>query len=86
VGRAEVAAGGEDPVTLVPVESVVEADGERAVLYVLGADQKAVRREVRVAFVDGARVGVRGGLDGAATVITDGAAYLSDGDAVRVVP
>lgn len=85
VGRAEVAASAAEAVTIVPVEAVVEADGDRAVVYILGADRKATRREVEVAFVDGSRLGVRGALAGASTVITEGAAYLNDGDAVRVV-
>jgi RND family efflux transporter MFP subunit len=85
VGRAEIAADGAGAVTIVPVEAVVEADGDRAVVFVL-QQRRAHRRDVQVAFIDGRMVGVRGNLAGAEAVITDGAAYLDDGDAVRVTP
>ncbi len=85
VGRAEISATGTDQVRLVPVEAVVEADGDRAVVFVLDGDDRARRLEVAVAFVDGRQVAVHGALDGARAVVTDGAAWLDDGEKVRVV-
>jgi hypothetical protein len=46
---------------------------------------RAERRRVRVAFLEGDRVAVLDGLEGVATVLTDGAAWLDDGAAVRVI-
>ena len=85
VGRVEIATRGSGSVTMVPVEALVEADGEQGVVYVVDG-ARAGRREVRIAFLEGARVGISGGLAGAGTVVTDGAAYLTDGDSVQVVP
>jgi multidrug efflux system membrane fusion protein len=73
--------------SLVPIEAILEADGVEATLYALSADgDQAERRRVTVDFIDGSLVAVADGLEGASAVVTDGAAYLDDGSAVRVVP
>jgi RND family efflux transporter MFP subunit len=75
------------PATLVPIEAILEADHNEATVFTLSPDGgRAERRRVRVAFIDGGRVAVTRGLEGAAAVLTDGAAYVDDGAAVRVVP
>src|SRR5919108_870555 len=87
VGRVEVRPARGAPATLVPIEAVLEADGNQATVYVLSPDGKrAQRRRVTVAFIQGDRVAVASGLSGASRVLTDGAAYLDDGAAVRVAP
>lgn len=74
-------------VVLIPIEAVLEADGAHAVVFTLSADgQRAERRPVSIAFLSGDRVAVAAGLDGVRAVVTDGAAYLDDGAAVRVQP
>ena len=71
----------------VPIEAVLEADGERATVYALAADGRTARRvPVRVGAIRGGRVAVSEGLDGVARVVTRGAAYLGDGVPVEVVP
>jgi multidrug efflux system membrane fusion protein len=87
VGRVEVRPARGAPTRLVPIEAVLEADGSEATVYALSPDGKrAKRHRVTVAFIEGDRVAVAGGLDGASRVLTDGAAYLDDGAAVRVAP
>jgi RND family efflux transporter MFP subunit len=72
--------------SLIPIEALLEADGERAVVFALSADGgHAERREVIVGFLHGDRVVVAAGLEGVRSVVTDGAAYLNDGASVRVV-
>jgi multidrug efflux system membrane fusion protein len=87
VGQAELHPRGGASARLVPIESVLEADGDGATVYTLSGDAKhAERRRVTIAFIEGARVAVSGGLGGATAVVTDGAAYLQDGSAVTVRP
>jgi len=87
VGRVEIRPARGAPATLVPIEAVLEADGAEATVYALSADgTRAERRRVTVAFIEGSRVAIAGGLEGASRVLTDGAAYLDDGAAVRVAP
>ncbi len=87
VGRVEVRPARGAPARLVPMEAVLEADGAEATVYALTSDGKrAQRRRVTIAFMEDDRVAVAGGLEGASQVLTDGAAYLDDGAAVRVAP
>jgi len=87
VGQVEIQPSTGRSTTLVPVEAVLEADDTEATVYALSEDgTRAERRRVTVAFIAGDRVAVDRGLEGVAAVITDGAAYLNDGSAVRVAP
>ena len=87
VGRVEIASAAGERMAIVPIESIVEADGDRAAVFVVdSASPRARRVQVTVEYLRGARVGVRGTLTQRASVVTDGAAYLDDGMAVKVVP
>ena len=86
IGRVEIATRGGERLRAVPVEALLEADGDRATLYAIGPNGHAKRVPVEVAFVRGDRATVRGGLAGVTSVVTDGAPYLNDGAAVRVLP
>lgn len=86
IGSVEIRSG--EPVTygMVPIESLLEADAGSATVFALSADGKtAERRSVRIAFLSGDRVAITDGLDGVEAVVTDGAAYLRDGESVSVV-
>jgi multidrug efflux pump subunit AcrA (membrane-fusion protein) len=67
----------------VPVAAVLEGDGGRATVYVL-SEGKAVQRRVEVAFISRAGVALRAGVTAGEQVITTGAAYVRDGDAVKL--
>jgi RND family efflux transporter MFP subunit len=72
--------------TVVPVTALVEAHGATGTVFVLDARAGvAHRREVSVGPIVGERLIVLDGLAPGEQVITDGAAWLTDGRAVRVV-
>jgi RND family efflux transporter MFP subunit len=72
--------------TVVPITALVDADGTRATVYVLDTDGSTARRkEVELGAILGTRVIVTAGLMTGQPVITDGAAWLTDGRSVRVV-
>jgi RND family efflux transporter MFP subunit len=86
IGTVEIRPASAGTASLVPIEAVLEADGDRAVVFALSADgERAERREVTIGFLQEDRVAVLAGLEGVSTVLTDGAAYLNDGAAVKVV-
>lgn len=86
IGSVEIVPSTGAPTTVVPVEAMLEADGTQATVFALSsADGRAQRRTVNVAFLDGDVVAVTSGLEGVDSVVTDGAAWLSDGDEVRVI-
>jgi len=72
----------------VPLSAVVEGQGQRASVYVLGKDGSGSsvvrRREVQAAFIDGDQVALAAGLQAGDQVVTDGALYVSDNERVQV--
>lgn len=71
---------------LIPVEALVEADGNEGRVFAFDdATNRARIRSVRIARLLGDTLAVRTGLEQVAAVITEGAAYLDDGDLVRVI-
>ena len=72
--------------TVVPITALVDADGAHATVYVLDTDNKTARRkDVTLGAILGEQVIVTAGLVPGEPVITDGAAWLTDGRSVRVV-
>ena len=68
----------------VPIAAIIEADGDRAAVYVV-EDGIARRRAVRVAFIAPQAVALTEGLRPGERVVTDGALYLQDGERVEIV-
>jgi multidrug efflux pump subunit AcrA (membrane-fusion protein) len=76
------------PLTYVPIAALVEGDGDRASVFVLEQGKTpliANRREVRVAFITKDSIALESGLAAGESVITDGALFLENGEAVEVV-
>ena len=73
-----------DSVAVVPVTSLLEADGRVATVFVV-AEDVARRVSVKTGRLFGERVEVTAGLSPGDRVITEGAAWLDDNDAVRVL-
>jgi multidrug efflux system membrane fusion protein len=67
----------------VPIGAIVEGDGSGARLFVLEKD-RARRRDVEVAFIEGDTVALVNGVAAGEQVITDGAQYLEDGEVVAI--
>jgi RND family efflux transporter MFP subunit len=71
--------------TVVPVQALVEANGDEASVFVLDPKASIVRRvAIRVGRLSGTQVEVLGGLEPGALVVIDGGAYLENGEAVRI--
>src|SRR5690606_37413046 len=68
----------------VPVGALIEGDGDRASVFVLESG-RAKRRDVQVAFIEGETVALTQGINVGEQIITDGALYLEDGEAVSVL-
>lgn len=70
--------------TLVPVEAIVEGDGQSAFVFAVQPDGESVqKKQVKVAFFDGNQAVVSAGLDGVSEVVTSGAPYLTEKKKVR---
>jgi multidrug efflux system membrane fusion protein len=75
---------GAQKLTYVPIEALVEGDGDRASVFVVDAG-RAQKRDVRVAFITADSIALETGLDPGVTVVTDGALYLESNELVDVV-
>ncbi|MES2519304.1 MAG: efflux RND transporter periplasmic adaptor subunit [Bacteroidota bacterium] len=70
--------------TSIPIDAVVEGNGDDASVYVV-ANGKAHKMPIRLVGIDNTRAFVGTGLAGIMQVITDGSAYLVEGSKVKVV-
>ncbi len=85
VGHVELSPRGRARVPAVPVQAILEANGDSATLFTLSQDgATAVRRRVRVGALEGAQVTVLDGLDGVRQVVTAGSEWLADGAKVKL--
>ena len=72
--------------TVVPISALVEADGPSAVVYVIDRQRNVARRkDVQLGPILGEQVVVTVGLSVGEPVVTEGAAWLTDGRSVREV-
>ena len=85
VGSVEVSPRAHGVVPLVPIESLVEGDGDSATVYVVSPDgRRALRRRVLVAFITGASAAISSGIANGDRIITAGAGYVRDSALVRI--
>jgi RND family efflux transporter MFP subunit len=68
----------------IPVEAVVEGDNKAAWIYTVQADNTVKRQTVQVAFIQGDRIALINALPEGTRVVSTGAAYLQDGETVKV--
>ncbi len=85
IARASLYPSQAETYDFVPVEALVEGDGQEGVMYSLGSDRTAQKRVIRIGRMLDNEVAVAAGLEGVDAVITEGAGFLRDGDSVRVV-
>lgn len=74
--------GGVGDVPLLP-ESAVMSDQRGNYVYLVGSDDKAVRRDVKVGTVDDRGVTILSGLTGSERVVASAGAFLNTGDKVK---
>jgi multidrug efflux pump subunit AcrA (membrane-fusion protein) len=86
IAKAEILPSKKFHVSLVPIESLVEADGMYGNVYIIAPSKVAKKIGISIAFIHGSHAAITSGLEGINEVITDGAAYLSDGATIKIVP
>lgn len=85
IGRVEIQTRGEGEMPTLPLEALVEADGDSAAVYVVtrGGDRGS-RREVHIARILGDRVALASGVEPGEWVVVRGAAYLDNETRISV--
>ncbi len=85
VGTVELSPRAHGIVPLVPIESLVEGDGDSATVYVMSTDGRhALRRRVHVAFITGVSAAITSGIASGDRIITGGAGFVRDSALVRI--
>ena len=69
---------------MLPYESVLEADGNEAFVFVTNDRKTATKVPVKVAYLAQNLVAIAGGLEGYPEVITTGSAYLTDKSPISI--
>ncbi|CAM3711751.1 efflux RND transporter periplasmic adaptor subunit [Parendozoicomonas haliclonae] len=85
VGRIHIEPGVKERVVKLPALSLVSAMSPLGTVYVLNDDNTVSSRSVRIHYLDGGDVAISGELQDGEQVVTTGAAFLDQGDKVRVV-
>lgn len=70
---------------VIPLEAIVEADGNRASVFQPDPGNRVRKLPVTIEYLMNDRVAVSRGLENVEFVITEGSAYLRDGASVRII-
>jgi RND family efflux transporter MFP subunit len=85
VAKVALSGTSDGTVQVIPLQALVEANDKEAGVFILDAATKIVRRvTIQIGRMSGTHIEVLEGLPPGAQVVTDGAAFLENGDVVRV--
>jgi membrane fusion protein, multidrug efflux system len=86
VAKVALTPQGTSQVQVIPVQALLEANDKEAGVFVLDAAAQEVHRvSIQIGRMSAGRIEVLDGLSADAQVVTDGAAFLENGEKVRVV-
>jgi RND family efflux transporter MFP subunit len=68
----------------VPVDALIEGESDSAFVFV-AQNSKAVKKAVKIAFMEGDKAFILSGIESGAEVIREGSAYLADGASIKIV-
>jgi multidrug efflux system membrane fusion protein len=85
VAKVALTPQGSEAVKVIPVQALIEANDKEAGVFVLDPDHHVVHRvSIQIGRMNGGQIEVLEGLNADAQVVTDGAAFLENGEVVRV--
>jgi membrane fusion protein, multidrug efflux system len=85
IAGVEVFPSKKETFIMVPVETIIEADGQEG--YVYSVDDSLIVQKIKIEIVTiiGTKAAIRGNLGGIREIVSEGAAYLRDGEKVKIV-
>lgn len=84
VAKAEISTGKSENTLAIPIEALVEADKNKAFVFVLNADNKTVSKvAINIGNIFGENVAVLSGIEEGTPIVTKGAVFLSDKSKVK---
>lgn len=85
VAEVEVFPSKRETFIMVPVETIVEADGRVGYIYSVKDSGTVQKIKIEIVTITGAKAAIKGNLDGKREIVSEGAAYLRDGEKVKIV-
>jgi len=85
VAKTEIFPATPHPLFLIPIAALVEGQGLQASVFTVDSQLRAQKIAVAVAHLFADQAGISSGLNQVSAVVTDGAAYLSDGSLVEII-
>lgn len=83
IAKTEIFPKAERTYAIIPFESLIEADGNHAYVFI-PSDDTAKKQEVEIAFLINDEAAIQKGLERVNRVVTQGAAYLRDGSRIDI--
>jgi RND family efflux transporter MFP subunit len=68
----------------IPVDALIEGDNDTAFVFVANGN-KAQKKQVKVAYLEGDKAFILSGVDAGARVIREGSAYLAEGSDIKII-
>jgi RND family efflux transporter MFP subunit len=85
VGAADIFPAKKESYLLIPVGSIIEADGQSGYVFTVSDSNTVKKIRVTIVTISGNRAAVTGTPAGIREIVSEGAAYLRDGEKVKVV-
>jgi len=84
VGKVTIYPAAKQNYKLVPVESLVEGNGDEGFVFTVGNSNRVKKSPVRIAFVYGDKLALKDGPEEGEVIATSGAQYLTDNSIVNI--
>jgi len=84
IASANIHSKQSEALAFLPVESMVSANGRNVELFIINNKRQAEKRQAQLAFILGDQIAIRAGLEEGEKVVSNGAAYLRNGDSVEI--
>ena len=84
-GKAEISTQQDENVKVIPYGSLVEADGDKAFVFIPDGPGKVKKIPVTISRVDNQQVYLRDGLDGVAEIVISNSAYLNEKSTIKII-
>lgn len=85
IAGVELIPSGKESYILIPLESIVEADGMEGYIFALRDSSTVQKVRIGIAAIIGSRAAIRRSPWVMKEIVTDGAAYLRDGEKVKII-
>ncbi len=85
VGAADIFPAKKESYLLVPIGSIIEADGQSGYIFAVTDSATVSKIRITIATISGDRAAITATPEGIKKIVSEGAAYLRDGERVKIV-